>query len=156
MEEIDLTMHIKSLVQQQIRLAGFPYATRQQAQEKILYALRQLRLNEKTKESLYCPKRGCRVGCRPKYSKAGRPSLSNEMTYLMGVLNNVWMQAFKKRGRLNRRGELETPFVKFCGPIMNRVNIYNVLDNLNKYRASVNRLSKSIKSSGSLTLIVKK
>lgn len=149
-------MNTKKLVQQQIRLAGFPYGKRQQAQEKILYALRQMRLNGKIKDNLYCPKRGCYVGEKPKRLQAGRPKLSNEMTYLIGTLNNVWMQAFNKQGRMNRRTEVETPFVKFCGPIMRSVQIYNVLDNLNRYRASVNRLSKSIGSSGSLTLDVKK
>ncbi len=149
-------MNNKKLVEKQIRLAGFPYGARQRVLATVLYALRQLRLNEKTKKNLYCPKRRCFVGKRPKRPTPGRPRLSNEITYLIGTLNHVWMQAFNERGYLNRRGDGETPFVKFCGPIMRSAQIYNVLDNLNKYRASVNRLSNSIESTGSMTLIVKK
>lgn len=94
------------------------------------------------------------MGPRPNRSHAGRPKLSNETNYLLSVLNSIWMQAFGKRGRLNRRGELDTPFVKFCGPIMRAVKIYNVLDNLSKYLASVNRLLKADASQG-LILAVK-
>ncbi len=143
-------MNYQKFVQNQIRLVNFPYHTRQMAQEKILFVLRQLRLNQKTKKYLYCPQRRCNVGPRPKRSHAGRLKLSNETNYLLSVLNSVWMQAFGKRGRLNRRGERETPFVKFAGPIMRCVQIYNVLDNLNKYRRYVNRTSKIIDRRGSV------
>ncbi len=143
-------MNYKKLVRDQVQRANFPYHTRQVAREKILIALRNLRLNEKTKEYLYCPLRRCRVGLRPQRSHAGRPKLSNETNYLLSVLNGVWLQAFGKRTRLNRRGERETPFVKFASPIMRSVDIYNELDNLNKYRRYVNRTSKIIDRRGSI------
>jgi hypothetical protein len=54
------------------------------------------------------------------------------------------MQALDKKPRLNRRGEVETPYVKFAGPIMASIGINNTLDTLNKYRRYVNRVSKII------------
>lgn len=84
------------------------------------------------------------MGNRSKRPRAGRPALSEETTYLLSALSSIWMQAFNKKTRLNRRGEPETPYVKFAGPIMASVGINNVLDTLNKYRRYVNRISKII------------
>jgi hypothetical protein len=134
----------KQLVHDQIRDAKFPYIQRQLAEHKILEVLRYLRVDQKTKKNLYCPKSGVLMGVRPRRPKAGRPKLSEETTYLLSSLSSIWMQAFNKKPRLNRRGELETPYVKFAGPIMASVGINNVLDTLNKYRRYVNRLSKII------------
>ena len=134
----------KQLVLNQIRSAHFPIVQRALAEKKILEALRYLRLNQKIKAQLYFPQRGVRMGQRPVRSKAGRPTLSGETTYLLSVLSSVWMQAFDKKPRLNRRGEIETPYVKFVGPIMASFGINNTLDILNKYRRHVNRTSKII------------
>ncbi len=84
------------------------------------------------------------MGQRPDRPRAGRPTLSEETTYLLSVLSSIWMQAFDKKPRLNRRGEIETPYVKFAGPIVASVGINNTLDTLNKYRRYVNRTSKII------------
>jgi len=134
----------QQLVRDQIRKANFPYTHRQLAEYKILEALRYLRVNQKIKAHLYCPQRGVRMKQRPVRTKAGRPTLSEETTYLLSTLSSVWMQAFDKKPRLNRRGEIETPYVKFAGPIMASVGINNTLDTLNKYRRYVNRTSKII------------
>lgn len=134
----------KQLVRDQIRDAKFPYTHRQLAENKILEAIRYLRLNQKIKNYLFCPQRGLRMGHRSKRPRAGRPSLSEETTYLLSVLSSIWMQAFNKKPKLNRRGEIETPYVKFVRPIMVSVGINNILDTLNKYRRYVNRISKII------------
>jgi hypothetical protein len=134
----------KQLVRDQIIYAKFPYTHRQLAEHKILEALRYLRVNKKVKNNLYCPKRGVLMGQRPMRPRAGRPSLSEETTYLLSVLSSVWMQNFDKKPRLNRRGEIETPYVRFAGPIMASIGINNTLDTLNKYRRCVNRTSKII------------
>ncbi len=134
----------KQLVHDQIRDAKFSYSHRQLAEHKILEALRYLRVNQKIKPHLYCPQRGVLMGQRPVRPRAGRPTLSEETTYLLSVLSSIWMQAFDKKPRLNRRGEIETPYVKFAGPIMASVGINNTLDTLNKYRRYVNRTSKII------------
>jgi hypothetical protein len=134
----------KQLVRNQIRDAKFPYAHRQLVEQKILEALRCLRVDHKVKNNLYCPQRRVLIGERPPRPKAGRPTLSEETTYLLSVLSSVWMQVFDKKPRLNRRGETETPYVKFAGPIMASVGINNTLDTLNKYRRYVNRTSKII------------
>ena len=134
----------KQLVHDKIRDAKFPYTHRQLVAQKILEALRYLRVDHKVKNNLYCPQRGAGMGQRPPRPKAGRPTLSVETTYLLSVLSSVWMQAFDKKPRLNRRGEIETPYVKFAGPIMASVGINNTLDILNKYRRYVNRTSKII------------
>lgn len=84
------------------------------------------------------------MGQRPVRPKAGRPTLSEEATHLLSVLSSVWMQALDKKPRLNCRGEIETPYVRFAGPIMASVGINNTLDTLNKYRRYVNRVSKII------------
>lgn len=134
----------KHLVRNQIRSAHFPIVQHALAEKKILEALRYLRVNQKIKAHLYCPQRGVRMGQRPVRPKAGRPTLSEETTYLLSVLSSVWMQALNKKTRLNRRGEVETPYVKFAGPIMASIGINNTLDTLNKYRRYVNRVSKII------------
>jgi hypothetical protein len=134
----------KQLVCIQIRDAKFPYTYRQLAEEKILEVLRYLRAKQKIKNNLYCPKRRVLVGYRPKRPKAGRPQLSEETAYLLSSLSSIWMQAFDQKPKLNRRGEFETPYVKFAGPIMASVGINNTLDILNKYRRYVNRISKII------------
>lgn len=134
----------KQLVRNQIRSAHFPIVQRALAEKKILEVLRYLRVNKKIKAHLYCPQRGVRMGLRPVRPKAGRPTLSEETTYLLSVLSSVWMQALDKKPRLNRRGEVETPYVKFAGPIMASIGIKNTLDTLNKYRRYVNRVSKII------------
>ena len=134
----------KQLVHDQIQEAKFPFAHRQLAEHKILEALRYLRVNQKIKAYLYCPQRGLLMGQRPMRPKAGRPTLSEETTYLLSTLSSVWMQALDKKPRLNRRGEIQTPYVKFAGPIMASIGINNTLDTLNKYRRYVNRASKII------------
>ncbi len=134
----------KQLVRHQIRDAKFPYIHRQSTEQKILEVLRYLRVDQKIKKNLYCPKRRVLMGDRPKRPRAGRPTLSEETTYLLSALSSIWMQAFNKKPKLNRRGEPETPYVKFAGPIMASVGINNVLDTLNKYRRHVNRISKII------------
>ena len=134
----------KQLIHDQIRDAKFPYTYRQLAEKKILEALRYLRVNQKIKAHLYCPQRGVRMGQRPVRPKAGRPTLSEETTYLLSTLGSIWMQVFDRKPRLNRRGEVETPYVKFAGPIMASIGINNTLDTLNKYRRYVNRVSKII------------
>ncbi len=63
------------------------------------------------------------MGQLPVRPKAGRPNLPAETTYLLSTLSSVWMQAFDKKPRLNRRGDIETPYVKFAGPIMASVGI---------------------------------
>jgi hypothetical protein len=134
----------EQLVRDQIRNAKFPYTHRQLAEQKILEVLNYLQVNQNEKNDLYCPKAGVLMGQRPVRPKAGRPSLSKETTHLLSTLSSVWMQAFDKKPRLNRRGEIETPYVKFAGPIMASVGINNTLDTLNKYRRYVNRTSKII------------
>lgn len=134
----------KQLVRDQIRDAQFPYIHRQSAERKILEALRYLRVDQKIKKNLYCPKTGFIMLDRLKRDKAGRPSLSEETTYLLSVLSSIWMQSFNKKPRLNRRGDLDTPYVKFVRPIMASIGINNVLDTLNKYRRYVNRTSKIV------------
>ncbi len=126
-------MKLKRLVAQQIHQAKFPYTRRQLVEQKILEALRYLRVDHKVKNNLYCPQRRVPIGERPPRPKAGRPTLSEETTYLLSVLSSVWMRAFDKKPRLNRRGETETPYVKFTGPIMASLGINNNLDTLNKY-----------------------
>lgn len=128
----------------QIRSAHFSIVQRALAEKKILEALRYLRVNQKIKAHLYCPQRGVRMGQRPVRPKAGRPTLSEETTYLLSTLGSIWMQVFDRKPRLNRRGEVETPYVKFAGPIMASIGINNTLDTLNKYRRYVNRVSKII------------
>ncbi len=145
-------MKLKRLVAQQIHQAKFPLGVRPVVQEKILYALRTIRVHQKTAKNLYCPKLGCLMGSRPPRLKAGRPDLSREITYLGSVLNTLWMQAFNKPGRLNRRGHTPSPFFRFAEPILNSVHIYNALDNLNKYRRYVKRVSKIIDRRRSLTV----
>ena len=134
----------KQLVRNQIQAAKFPYVHRQLAEKKILEVLRYLRVNEKIKKNLYCPKRGVLMGVRPKRPKAGRPKLSDETTYLLSTLSSIWMQAFNNKSRLNRRGGLDSPYVKFVRPLMASVGINNILDTLNKYRRYVNRISKIV------------
>ena len=134
----------RKLVHDQIQHAQFPYANRALAEHKILEVLSYLRVDQKIKKNLYCPKNRTLIGHRPKRRQAGRPSLSEETTYLLSALSSIWMQAFNKKPRLNRRGELETPYVKFAGPIMKSIGINNVLDTLNKYRRYVNRVSKIV------------
>jgi hypothetical protein len=134
----------KHLVRNQIRSAHFSIVQRALAEKKILEALRYLRVNQKIKAHLYCPQRGVRMGQRPVRPKAGRPTLSEETTYLLSTLGSIWMQVFDRKPRLNRRGEVETPYVKFAGPIMASIGINNTLDTLNKYRRYVNRVSKII------------
>lgn len=134
----------QQLVHDQIRDAKFPFTHRQLAEHKILEVLDYLRVNQNEKNDLYCPKTGVLMGKRPQRPRAGRPTLSAETTYLLTTLSSVWMQAFDKKPRLNHRGELETPYVKFAGPIMASVGINNTLDILNKYRRYVNRTSKII------------
>jgi hypothetical protein len=84
------------------------------------------------------------MGQRPARPRAGRPTLSVETTYLLSTLSSVWMRAFDSEPHLTRRGEIETPYVKFTGPIMASVGINNTLDTLNKYRRYVNRTSRII------------
>jgi hypothetical protein len=139
-----MAIFYKQLVRVQIGDAKFPYTHRQLAEKKILEVLRYLRVNQKIKNNSYCPKRRVLIGCRPKRLRAGRPKLSEERTYLLSSLSSVWMQAFDQKPKLNRRGEFETPYVKFAGPIMASVGINNTLDTLNKYRLYVNRISKII------------
>lgn len=139
-----MVIFYKQLIHDQIRDAKFPYMHRQLAESKILEVLRYLRVDQKIKKNLYCPKRRLLTGNRPKRPRAGRPALSEETTYLLSALSSIWMQAFNKKPKLNRRGEPETPYVKFAGPIMKSVGINNVLDTLNKYRRYVNRISKII------------
>jgi len=139
-----MAVSFQQLVHDQIRDAKFPYAHRQLAEHKILEVLDYLQVNQNEKNNLYCPKTGVLMSQRPPRPKAGRPTLSVETTYLLSVLSSVWMQAFDKKPRLNRRGEIETPYVKFAGPIMASVGINNILDTLNKYRRYVNRTSKII------------
>jgi hypothetical protein len=146
----------KQLVRNQIRSAHFPIVQRALAEKKILEALRYLRVNQKIKAHLYCPQRGVRMGQRPVRPKTGRPTFSEETTYLLSVLSSVWMQAFNKKPRLNRRGEIETPYVRFAGPIMASVGINNTLDTLNKYRRYVNRTSKIIDKRRSVFVTISK
>ncbi len=96
------------------------------------------------------------MGERPVRPKAGRPTLSAETTYLLSTLSSVWMQAFDKKPRLNRRGDIETPYVKFAGPIMASVGINNTLDILNKYRRYVNRVSRIVDKRHSVIVTIPK
>ena len=139
-----MTVLFQQLVRDQIRKANFPYTLRQLAEQKILEVINYLQVNQNEKNDLYCPKTGMLIGQRPPRLRAGRPTLSAETTYLLSVLGSVWMRAFDKKPRLNRRGEIETPYVKFAGPIMTSIGINNTLDTLNKYRRYVNRTSKII------------
>jgi hypothetical protein len=127
-------MKLKRLVAQQIHQARFPLGVRPVVQEKILYALRTIRVHQKTAKNLYCPKHGCLMGSRPPRLKSGRPDLSREITYLGSVLNTP------------------SPFFRFAEPILNSVHIYNALDNLNKYRRYVKRVSKIVDRRRSLTV----
>ncbi len=145
-------MKLKRLVSDQIHQVRFPFSTRASVQEKILYALRTIRIHQKTARNLYCPKRRSLMGSRAPRLKAGRPDLSKEITYLGSVLNTVWMQSLNKPGRLNRRGHTPSPFMKFAEPILRSVQIYNALDNLNKYRRYVKRISKIVDRRRSLTV----
>ena len=145
-------MKLKRLVADQIHRARFPFGSRASVQEKILYALRTIRAHQKTAKKLYCPKHRRFIGFREQRLKAGRPDLSKEITYLGSVLNTVWMQALNKPGRLSRRGHTPSPFFRFAEPILNSVHIYNALDNLNKYRRYVKRISKIVDRRRSITV----
>lgn len=145
-------MSYKQLVMQQIANAHFPFGYRAITEEKILYVLQTLRRHAITSERLYCPKNRKAIGTHPPRLKAGRPTNTNEATYLISALNMVWMQAFGKKPRLNRRGHHQTPFVVFAEPIMACVGIHNALDNLNKHRRYVNRISRIIDRRHSLVI----
>lgn len=147
---------LSRLVMSQINKANFPFGQRQKAHQQVMHALRQIRVYEKTKKYDYCPKTGRQSGLKPMRASAGRPKMSNQITYLISRLNSIWMQHMNKKTRLNRRGERENPFVQFAGPIMRSVGIYNVLDNLNFYRRYANRLAKEIDNTKSYTHVVSK
>lgn len=129
-----MAKNYEHLVKTQVKMAGFPYGLRQESIHKILDALWNLRVIQKTQPFLYCPKNRLRLGPRPPRKHAGRPPLDHETTYLLSTLNSVWMQAFKRPPTANRRGERDSPFVRFAEPILESVGIHNILDNITKYR----------------------
>lgn len=142
--------YTKKLISSHVRQAGIPYALRQEVTNQILQVLRYLRLNSKISRYQYCPKTRKKLGMRILDRSRGRPHLKMERTYLISTLFRVWVRAFGKRPRINRRGEYDTPFVMFAEKILRSVGIFNALDNLNQYRAYYNRLSRIIDRRGSV------
>ena len=130
----------RSLIQSQVRMANIPFGERGPSVAMILEATRNVRVIKKTFGHLYCPMRGCQVAERPPYPTAGRPSLEAETTYIISVLRYVWLKSIQKKPTANRRGDPDSPFVRFAEPILNSVGIFNTLDNLSRYSRSTKSL----------------
>jgi len=144
------------LVRNQIRQAGFPYGYRQQAEQKILDAIWNIRVQRRIVKNLYSAYNNTKIGVRPSQVGAGRPSKSAQITYLISVLNTVWMCGIKKKPSVNRRGSNISKFVLFAEPILMSLGIFNVIDNLNDFKSYRNRLSQIIDRRSSVLVTMKK
>ena len=146
----------QQLVRNQIRQAGFPYGYRQQAEQKILEAIWNIRVQRRIVKNLYTACSNSKIGNRLPEGGAGRPSKSAETTYLISVLNTVWMRGIKKKPSVNRRGSNTSKFVLFAEPILMSVGIFNVIDNLIRFKSYRKRLSRIIDRRGSVFVTIKK
>jgi hypothetical protein len=147
----------QKLVRNQIRRAGFPYGYRQLAEQKILEAIWNIRVQRRIVKNLYTSYDNSKIGSRPPQVGAGRPSKSAQTTYLISVLNTVWMRGMNKKPSVNRRNSNTTSrFMLFAEPILMSLGIFNVVDNLNKFKAYRNRLSRIIARRGSVLVTMRK
>jgi hypothetical protein len=144
------------LVRNQIRQAGFPYGYRQQAEQKILETIWNIRVQRRIVKNLYSAYNNTKIGGRPPQVGAGRPSKSAQITYLISVLNTVWMQGMKKKPSVHRRGSNTSQFVLFAEPILMSLRIFNVIDNLNAFKSYRKRLSRIIDRRSSVLVTMKK
>ncbi len=132
------------LVRNQIRQAGFPTDYRQQAEKKILDAIWNIRVQRRIAKNLYSACNNSKIGERPSQVGAGRPSKSAQTTYLISVLNTVWMRGMSKKPSVNRRDFRDSRFVIFAEPILMSHGIFNIIDKLNDFKAYRKRLSQII------------
>ena len=144
------------LVRNQIRQAGFPYGYRQKAEQKILEAIWNIRVQRKTSEYLYGSVNTIKTGICPAQQGGGRPSKIQETIYLISVLNTVWIRGIKKKPSVIRRGSNTSQFVLFAEPILMSLRIFNVIDNLNDFKAYRNRLSRIIDRRSSVLVTMRK
>lgn len=146
----------QKLVRNQIRRAGFPYGYRQLAEQKILEAIWNIRVQRRIVKNLYTSYDNSKMGNRPPQVGAGRPSKSAQTTYLISVLNTVWMRGMNKKPSVNHRKSNASKFVLFAEPILMSLGIFNVIDNLSKFKAYRNRLSRIIARRGSVLVTMRK
>lgn len=146
----------QQLVRNQVRQAGFPYGYRQLAEQKILEAIWNIRVQRRIVKNLYTSFDNSKIGERPPQVGAGRPSKSAQTTYLISVLNSVWMQGIKKKPSVNRRGSNTSKFVLFAEPILMSVGIFNAIDNLIRFKTYSKRLSRIIDRRSSILVTMKK
>ena len=144
------------LVRNQIRQAGFPTDYRQQAEQKILEAIWNIRVQRRIAKNLYTACNNSKIGDRPPQVGAGRPSKSAQTTYLISVLNTVWMRGMNKKPSVNRRDFRDSRFVIFAEPILMSLGIFNTIDNLNDFKSYRKRLSRIIVRRGSVLVTMKK
>lgn len=146
----------QQLVRNQIRQAGFSYGYRQQAEQKILEAIWNIRVQRRIVKKLYTACNNSKIGYRPPQVGGGRPSKSAQTTYLISVLNLVWIQGAKKKPSVNRRGFNSSKFVLFADPILMSLGIFNTIDNLNDFKSYRKRLSRIIDRRSSVLVTMKK
>lgn len=144
------------LIRNQICNAGFPYVYRQQAEQKILDAIWNLRIQGRTAKYLYGSIHAVRTGERESQVGAGRPSKIAQTTYLISVLNTVWMQGTQKKPTINRRGSNSSKFMLFAEPILISVGIFNAIDNVNRFNSYRNRIGRIIDRRGSVLVTMQK
>lgn len=146
----------QALVRNQIRQAGFPSDYRQQAEQKILDAIWNIRVQRRIAKNLYSAYNNSKLGDRAPQVGAGRPSKSAQTTYLISVLNTVWMRGMNKKPSVNRRDFRDSRFVIFAEPILASLGIFNTIDNLNDFKAYRKRLSRIIDRRSSVLVTMKK
>ena len=128
----------QQLVRNQIRQAGFPTDYRKQAEQKILDAIWNIRVQRRIAKNLYSACNNSKIGDRPPQVGAGRPSKSAQTTYLISVLNTVWMRGMNKKPSVNRRDFRDSHFVIFAEPILMSLGIFNTIDNLAAIKRAMN------------------
>lgn len=146
----------QELVRNQIRQAGFPINYRQQAEQKILDAIWNIRVQRRIAKNLYSAENNSKIGDRTPQVGAGRPSKSAQTTYLISVLNTVWMRGMNKKPSVSRRDFRDSRFVIFAEPILMSLGIFNIIDNLNDFKSYRKRLSRIIDRRSSVLVTMKR